>query len=43
MQEVTFETLFDKVKTEITDEENLNLIKKAYEYASSKHRSEERR
>lgn len=37
MQEVTFETLFDKVKTEITDEENLNLIKKAYEYASSKH------
>lgn len=37
MQEVTFETLFDKVKTEIKDEENLNLIKKAYEYASSKH------
>ena len=37
MQEVTFETLFNKVRTEIKDEENLKLIKKAYEYASSKH------
>ena len=37
MQEVTFDIVFDKVKQVITEEQDLNLIKKAYEYAFSKH------
>ena len=38
----TFEQLQNKIKNYITDEEDLELIKKAYEYASSKHFGEKR-
>lgn len=40
--EITFDILFDKIKQEITDEENLQLIKKAYDYAYKKHEGSKR-
>ena len=38
----TIDTLIDKVKVYIPDEENLNKIKKAYEYAKEKHQGQVR-
>lgn len=43
MSSVTFEELYEKINTYIHKEDDLALIKKAYEFASEKHKSQTRK